>query len=168
MNCLFLILFSFEDLLKEERTCSQEISAFEKKIETWSLAVKADPKLPPAPSGKVCLAKALEEDLPPEVTALERFLQQTGGKQGGWDQYDHQSFLKVWTKHNGKPAYRKEALLYLPGKTPEDVEQHEDWYLELLYLQEKKKEVDWASLCRQCNEFPVTFNCGWVEQYRHL
>ncbi|XP_023859057.1 coiled-coil domain-containing protein 112 isoform X4 [Salvelinus sp. IW2-2015] len=132
---------SFEDLLKEERTCSQEISAFEKKIETWSLAVKADPKLPPAPSGKVCLAKALEEDLPPEMTALERFLQQTGGKQAGWDQYDHQSFLKVWTKHNGKPAYRKEALLYLPGKTPEDVEQHEDWYLELLYLQEKKKEA---------------------------
>ncbi|KAK6312758.1 hypothetical protein J4Q44_G00161050, partial [Coregonus suidteri] len=132
---------SFEELLKEERTCSQEISAFEKKIETWSLAVKTDPKLPPAPSAKVCLAKALEEDLPPEVTALERFLQQTGGKQGGWDQYDHQSFLKVWTKHNGKPAYRKEALLYLPGKTPEDIEQHEDWYLELLYLQEKKKEA---------------------------
>ncbi|XP_021460913.2 coiled-coil domain-containing protein 112 isoform X2 [Oncorhynchus mykiss] len=132
---------SFEDLLKEERTCSQEICAFEKKIETWSLAVKADPKLPPAPPGKVCLAKALEEDLPPEVTALERFLQQTGGKQGGWDQYDHQSFLKVWTKHNGKPAYRKEALLYLPGRTPDNVEQHEDWYLELLYLQEKKKEA---------------------------
>ncbi|KAL0979799.1 hypothetical protein UPYG_G00189870 [Umbra pygmaea] len=132
---------SFEELLKDERTCSQEISAFEKKIDTWSLAGNADQKLPPVPSVKVGMAKSLEEELPPEVTALEVFLQQTGGKMGGWDQFDQQSFLKVWTKYNGKPAYRREALLYLPGKNQQDIEQHEEWYLELLYLQEKKKEA---------------------------
>ena len=26
---------------------------------------------------------------------LQRFLQQTGGHYGGWEEYDHQTFLKI-------------------------------------------------------------------------
>ncbi|XP_026177792.1 coiled-coil domain-containing protein 112 [Mastacembelus armatus] len=126
----------FEELLKEERTCKQEITAYEKKIENWNLAINSDPKLPIAPK-----TRPPDRDLPPEVRALETFLQRTGGPYGGWDQYDHQTFLKVWTKHNGQPAYRKEAKLYLPGKTLEEIEQHEDWYQELLNLQDRKREA---------------------------
>ncbi|XP_036382744.1 coiled-coil domain-containing protein 112 [Megalops cyprinoides] len=134
---------SFEELLKEEKTYWQEICAFEKKIGMWSsaAAVSAVPKAPPAPLAKAGLAGAPDGELPPEVTELERFLQRTGGRQGGWDQYDHQSFLKVWTKHGGRPAHRKEALLHLPGKTEEEVIQHEDWYQTLLLLEEKKREA---------------------------
>ncbi|XP_041793604.1 coiled-coil domain-containing protein 112 isoform X2 [Chelmon rostratus] len=128
----------FEELLKEERTCRQEITAYEKKIENWSLAVKSDPKLPTAPAGKT---KPPDRDLPAEVRAMEAFLQKTGGLCGGWDQYDHQAFLKVWTKHSGQPAYRKEAKLYLPTKTLEEIEQHEDWHRELMYLQDRKREA---------------------------
>ncbi|XP_070761035.1 coiled-coil domain-containing protein 112 [Enoplosus armatus] len=128
----------FEELLKEERTCRQEITAYEKKIENWSLAVKSDLKLPTAPTVKT---KLPDRDLPAEVRAVEAFLQQTGGPYGGWDQYDHQAFLKVWTKHSGQPAYRREAKLYLPGKTLEDIEQHEDWHGELIYLQDRKREA---------------------------
>lgn len=119
-----------------------------------------------------------DRDLPEEVRALEVFLQKTGGPYGGWDQYDHQAFLKVrhycqllsvfyftqpqvrikikswqfglnsnlfylqvWTKHSGQPAYRKEAKLYLPGKTLEEIEQHEEWHQELICLQDRKREV---------------------------
>lgn len=32
-------------------------------------------------------------------TVLQRFLAQTGGHQGGWDDYDHQLFLKLKGKH---------------------------------------------------------------------
>lgn len=39
--------------------------------------------------------KPPDRDLPAEVRALEAFLQKTGGPYGGWDQYDHQAFLKV-------------------------------------------------------------------------
>lgn len=49
----FSASFSFDELLKEERTCRREITAYEKKIENCSLAVKLDPKLPTA--SKVCL-----------------------------------------------------------------------------------------------------------------
>jgi hypothetical protein len=34
--------------------------------------------------------------MPSEVRALESFLHKTGGLHGGWDQYDHQAFLKVF------------------------------------------------------------------------
>ncbi|XP_008284532.1 coiled-coil domain-containing protein 112 [Stegastes partitus] len=129
----------FEEFLKEERTCRQEITAYEKKIENWSVAVKSNPKLPTAPTVKN--TKPPDKDLPAEVRALEAFLQKTGGPYGGWDQYDHQAFLKVWTKHSGRPAYRKEAKLYLPGKTVEEIEQHEDWHQELIYLQDRKREA---------------------------
>ncbi|XP_049433866.1 coiled-coil domain-containing protein 112-like isoform X2 [Epinephelus fuscoguttatus] len=128
----------FEELMKEERTCRQEIAAYEKKIENWSLAVKLDPKLPTAPTVKT---KPPDRDLPAEVRALEAFLLKTRGPCGGWDQYDHQAFLKVWTKHSGRAAYRKEAKLYLPGKTLEEIEEHEDWYQELIHLQDRKREA---------------------------
>ncbi|XP_017565705.1 coiled-coil domain-containing protein 112 isoform X1 [Pygocentrus nattereri] len=132
---------SFEELLKEERTCWQEIWAFEKKIDAWSLTVKKGAEFYITPKVRLCMDKKGKEVLPAEVMALEAFLQQTGGKLGGWDQYDHQSFLKVWTKHHGKPSYRTEAKFYLPSKTEEDIRLHEDWYLELCRLQERKKEA---------------------------
>lgn len=40
-------------------------------------------------------AVSLSKDLPPEVRALEVFQLKTGGLYGGWDQSDHQAFLKV-------------------------------------------------------------------------
>ncbi|XP_075955476.1 coiled-coil domain-containing protein 112 isoform X1 [Anarhichas minor] len=128
----------FEELLKEERTCRQEIAAYEKKIENVNVSVKSDPRLHTAPTVKT---KPPDRDLPAEVRALESFLLKTGGACGGWDQYDHQAFLKVWTKHSGQAAYRKEAKLYLPGKTLEEIDQHEDWRQELIYLQDKKREA---------------------------
>ncbi|XP_029019320.1 coiled-coil domain-containing protein 112 isoform X2 [Betta splendens] len=125
-----------EELLKEEKTCKQEITAYEKKLENWSLVVNSEPKLTTAQK-----TRPLDRDVPAEVRALEVFLQKTGGIYGGWDQYDHQAFLKVWTKHNGHPAYKKEAKLYLPGKTLEEIEQHEDWHQKLICLQDRKREA---------------------------
>lgn len=40
-------------------------------------------------------ANPFNKDLPAEVKALEDFLQKTGGSNGGWDQFDHQAFLRV-------------------------------------------------------------------------
>ncbi|KAF3695706.1 Coiled-coil domain-containing protein 112 Mutated in bladder cancer protein 1 [Channa argus] len=85
----------FEELLKEERTCRQEITAYEKKIENWTLVTETKESTAP----------------------------------------------KIWTKHSGQPVYRKEAKLYLPGKTLEEIEQHENWHQELIFLQGRKKEA---------------------------
>ncbi|KAK2902016.1 coiled-coil domain-containing protein 112 isoform X2 [Channa argus] len=130
----------FEELLKEERTCRQEITAYEKKIENWTLVTET--KESTAPKHNLFhKTRPPDRDMPAELKALEAFLQKTGGPYGGWDQYDHQAFLKIWTKHSGQPVYRKEAKLYLPGKTLEEIEQHENWHQELIFLQGRKKEA---------------------------
>lgn len=49
----FSAVWSFEELLKEERTCRQEIRAYEKKIENWSCSVKSDPSGNSASTPKV-------------------------------------------------------------------------------------------------------------------
>lgn len=140
-NIVYSFVLSFEELLQEERACWQEICAFERKIDSWSLAVKKDFQVPTVQKAKQGTATKRRQEVPIDVMALDTFLQQTGGKLGGWDQYDHRSFLKVWTKHRGKPSYMPEVKLYLPGKTEEDIRLHEDWYLEMCRLQERKKEV---------------------------
>ncbi|XP_005992131.1 coiled-coil domain-containing protein 112 [Latimeria chalumnae] len=131
----------YEEILKEEKTSANEISVLEKKIERWTLAAAAVEVAAKQPLTKVTLAKTIQNDLPGEVVEFEKFLQQTGGRQGGWDDYDHQNFLKVWTKHRGKKSFMEEALQYLPGRTQEDIKQHEGWYQEFLFLEEQKKEA---------------------------
>ncbi|RVE68120.1 hypothetical protein OJAV_G00088510 [Oryzias javanicus] len=128
----------FEEYLKEEMIVRLEISAYEKKIENWSLPLKSNPKLHTASTTKI---KLQNRDLPAEVRAPEDFLQKTGGPNGGWDQCDHQVFLRIWTKHSGQTSYRNEVKLHLPDKTAEEIKQHEGWHLELLSLQDQKKKA---------------------------
>lgn len=141
----------YEHLMKDEKMTSQEIGALEKKIESWSQGSLSNPRITKsAVAAKVPLSKTIEDDLPAEVVAFEKFLQQSGGRQGGWDDYDHQNFLKVRTRHKGNLLFIEEALNYLPGRTREDVEQHETWYKEFLDLEDEKKEaISRWKLCRE-------------------
>ncbi|XP_009467470.1 PREDICTED: coiled-coil domain-containing protein 112 [Nipponia nippon] len=130
----------YEQLLKEEKTAINELSVFERKVELWALGSSTTEKVLKLPSARVSVDKTLENHLPEEVVEFERFLQRTGGRQGGWDDYDHQNFLKVWTKHKGRLSYMDEALEYLCGRTKEDIEQHDKWYQEFLILHKRKRE----------------------------
>ncbi|NWX68340.1 CC112 protein, partial [Alca torda] len=130
----------YEQLLKEEKNTTNELSVFERKVELWALGSSTTEKALKLPSARVSVDKTLENHLPEEVVEFERFLQRTGGRQGGWDDYDHQNFLKVWTKHKGRLSYMDESLEYLCGRTKEDIEQHCKWYQEFLILNERKKE----------------------------
>ncbi|NWR90151.1 CC112 protein, partial [Furnarius figulus] len=130
----------YEQLLKKEKTTINELSLFERKVELWALGSLTTQKVLKLPSATVTVDKTLENHLPKEVVEFERFLQQTGGRQGGWDDYDHQNFLKVRTKYRGRLSYMDEALQYLSGRTKEDIEQHDKWYQEFLILHERKKE----------------------------
>ncbi|XP_009892133.1 PREDICTED: coiled-coil domain-containing protein 112 [Charadrius vociferus] len=144
----------YEQLLKEEKSAINELSVFERKVELWALGNSTTEKVLKLPSARVLVDKTLQNHLPEEVVEFERFLQQTGGRQGGWDDYDHQNFLKVWTKHKGRLSYMDEALEYLCGRTKEDIEQHDKWYQEFLILHERKKESikKWKEKQRQEKE----------------
>ncbi|NXE40636.1 CC112 protein, partial [Ptilorrhoa leucosticta] len=130
----------YQQLLKEEKAAINELSLFERKVELWALGSSTAEKVLKLPSAKVTVDKTLENHLPEEVIEFERFLQRTGGRQGGWDDYDHQNFLKIRTKYRGRLSYMDEALEYLSGRTKEDIEQHDKWYQEFVILHERKKE----------------------------
>ncbi|XP_038625912.1 coiled-coil domain-containing protein 112 [Tachyglossus aculeatus] len=130
----------YEDLIREEKTLTKELNVLNRKIEMWSLDNSGAGKALRGPSSKVSIDKGMQNNLPKEVVKFEKFLQHTGGRQGGWDVDDHQTFMKVKTKHRRKTSYIEEVLEYLPGKTREDVQQHETWYQEYLLLERSKKE----------------------------
>ncbi|CAB4031945.1 Hypothetical predicted protein [Paramuricea clavata] len=129
----------FEELLRDERVIMQELTASEKKFESWS-------RLPAAAvesSTAVKKAGKQSSSLPPAIAAFERFLAQTGGHQGGWDDYDHQEYLRL-KQHNktkDKDAFIQSALSNLPGKSYDDVRQHDDWYSEYLIMLDKKRKA---------------------------
>ncbi|XP_044119071.1 coiled-coil domain-containing protein 112 isoform X2 [Neovison vison] len=144
----------YEELLKEEKTTSNELSAISRKIDMWALGNSGAEAAFRATPGKLPVDREMPSTLPEEVVDFEKFLQQTGGRQGGWDDYDHQNFVKVRNKHKGKPAFMGEVLENLPGRTQEEVQQHEKWYQKFLALEERKKESiqNWKTKKQQKKE----------------
>ncbi|XP_043326574.1 coiled-coil domain-containing protein 112 isoform X1 [Cervus canadensis] len=130
----------YEELIKEEKTTSNEVSAISRKLDTWAVGDPGAEKTLRAAPGKLPADRVTPSALPAAVAEFEMFLQQTGGRQGGWDDYDHQNFVKARTKHKGKPAFMGEVLEHLPGRTQDEVQQHEKWYQKFLALEERKKE----------------------------
>ncbi|XP_069787314.1 coiled-coil domain-containing protein 112-like isoform X2 [Narcine bancroftii] len=127
----------YENLLKEEKIVTQEISAVEKKMKIWA---QNPTILPKAVLIKGSSFKSDPNNMLEEIAEFEKFLQQRGC-QGGWDDFDHKTFLKVWVKHKGKPSFIEGALECLVGRTQEDIIQHEQWYQEFLFLEKRQKEA---------------------------
>ncbi|XP_040829152.1 coiled-coil domain-containing protein 112 isoform X3 [Ochotona curzoniae] len=144
----------YDKLIKEERTANNELTAISKKIDMWPLGNLEKDKAPRAASSRVPGDKGPPSTLPEEVVDFEKFLQQTGGRLGGWDAYDHQNFVKVRNRHQGKPAFVGAALEHLPGRTQEEVQQHEKWYQKFLALEERKRESiqNWKTKKQQKKE----------------
>ncbi|XP_054550488.1 protein fem-1 homolog C isoform X1 [Talpa occidentalis] len=160
----------YEELIKEEKTTNNELNAISRKIDSWALGNSEAEKAFRTMSSKVPVDK-VTSTLPEEVVDFEKFLQQTGGRQGGWDDYDHQTFVKVRNKHKGKPTFVGEVLEHLPGRTQDEVQQHEKWYQKFLALEERKKESiqNWKTkkeqkkeellkLKEKTNNIPVLYN----------
>ncbi|CAH1795771.1 unnamed protein product [Owenia fusiformis] len=146
----------YEELLHEEKSNEQDILALEKKFESWSqlpAPVSARPTFKPVRS-----ARDVTKDLPPEVAEFERFLQQTGGMRGGWDDYDHGTFMKFRNKHKGKTKFLREAISAIPTKTADEVRDHENWYQEFLMLNDRKKEAIQKWRDRKQEEKDEVFN----------
>ncbi|XP_074650032.1 coiled-coil domain-containing protein 112-like [Tubulanus polymorphus] len=137
----------YDELMTDERTTALEVSALEKRIETWSILPVPEP-LKTNRSKPLTSARDVTKDLPPAVAAFEKFLSQTGGHKGGWDEYDHQTFLKFRNKYKGKPIFLKELIPALPTQTEESIIEHETWYLDYLDFNERKKIAiqEWKSV----------------------
>ncbi|XP_064607746.1 coiled-coil domain-containing protein 112-like [Liolophura sinensis] len=132
----------YEELLREERTTMQEVQTLDKKFEAWAHGSDNGLWAPKSARSKpLTSARDVTKDLPPEVAAFEKFLQQTGGMKGGWDEYDHNTFLKFKHRHKGKKAFLEHVIPALPTRTEEEICEHDSWYSEYLRLNDAKKEA---------------------------
>lgn len=134
----------YEEIMKEERITSQEILAIEKKIEMWAqqgAAAAAGVSTTKQKTSFVSGNTDVTKDLPPEVAAFERFVEQSGGVRAGWDEYDHSAFLRYRVKHKGKPTFIRELIPALPTRTEHEIIDHERWYQQYIDLNEDKKEA---------------------------
>ncbi|XP_033115296.1 coiled-coil domain-containing protein 112-like isoform X2 [Anneissia japonica] len=135
----------YEELMRDEKICCQELTALEKRFESWSQVASA-----PVVKTKVSTTTKnrsssttsnAAQNLPPDVIAFERFLQQNGGHRGEWDEYDHQTFLKIRGRYKGKSTFIDAAVNELPIRSVSDITQHEGWYQQYITFLDKKKEA---------------------------
>ncbi|XP_031565306.1 coiled-coil domain-containing protein 112-like [Actinia tenebrosa] len=127
----------YDGLIQEEKSTQQEITAMEKKFDSWCQL--------PAPSTVAANVKrttsTVTASLPPAVAAFEKFLVQTGGHQGGWDDYDNQLFLKLKAKYKNNETFLRMAGSAIPGKNFDEVRQHNEWFIQYLELKESKRKA---------------------------
>ncbi|WAR00962.1 CC112-like protein, partial [Mya arenaria] len=116
--------------------------ALEKKFDSWTQLAAATPSnTRPGQHKPLATARDVTKDLPPEVATFEKFMEQSGGMRGGWDEYDHQTFLKFRQRYQGKAVFLEHVLPALPTRTEEEIQEHEEWYQEYLFLNETKKQA---------------------------
>ena len=64
-----------------------------------------------------------------------------GGHNGGWDEIDHNLFLKTRNKHRGRASFLVELEGLVATKTRDEIESHDEWYKNYLNLNELKKRA---------------------------
>lgn len=100
------------------------------------------------PASRVGQRLQATADLPPEVLAVERMLREEGGATGGWDERDHERFLRYRTQCRDRPEiYCARTAEDLPEHSLASCEQHERWYVRFQALLQAKRDAirSWRS-----------------------
>lgn len=74
--------------------------------------------------------------------SLEKKMDILGGKTLGWDHEDHQTFLKIRTKHKNnidKVAFLNDCITCLPYYGEEKIREHIKYFKEYLLAEDQKK-----------------------------
>lgn len=112
----------------------RELARVEKKFEAWgtdsdpggAVVAGAAHRLRP---GAPAVACSNTSSVIPEVVAVDAFLASTGGKRGGWKEYDHGTFLKHWQRCGGRhKAVAAATASALVAKSVDNAMEHAIWY----------------------------------------
>lgn len=142
----------YEKLLQEYNLYDSELAALNRrliydttkhKIQDKKISVRAlnnnRPGTAPA-RGTSSSNSNSSGGLPEEVTAYQNFLILNGGLNGGWDDFDHNNFIKFYKTTNSDPdKFLETCIINLPGKSIENIKTHRIWYENFLQLLEDKK-----------------------------
>lgn len=100
------------------------------------------------------------EEIKAELNALELEVQRTGGTWGGWSQFHHEDFMRIYRifKNQATPAFYHQMSVRFPDTSEADIAAHVQWCAESGDRQAKKRQllVRWrdrrAELARQAAE----------------
>eukprot|EP00039_Didymoeca_costata_P032662 m.38785 g.38785 ORF g.38785 m.38785 type:complete len:505 (-) comp9472_c0_seq4:1196-2710(-) len=134
----------YDDLMHKMTLLERECAVNERKVRAWEESTQDQPQ--PKPVLKKmpkAYPKSITEDghLLPEVIKFDEFLQTHGGERGGWTVYDHGVYLKHRAKQKTTEECIQVVAAALVGKTVEDVEAHEEWYQEYLFLTDQRRSA---------------------------
>ncbi|UJR36971.1 hypothetical protein I4U23_029679 [Adineta vaga] len=130
----------YEELIAEERLLSNEIQALSDKIEIWSNQKPGQQRSDSVPpTGSARKFDNSNSNLLPEIIAYDRFLLEHGGTTGNWDDYDHGTFLRIRNKYKGQDKFIDDCIGFLPTKTRDQIEEHEEWYQEFLSISNTRR-----------------------------
>ena len=126
----------YDVLMRGEKGLTSELDQFAQRVEAWDHLDSARP----APKNMLFApSTALAANVPPEVAVYERFVVEHGGLNGGWDEYDHGTFMRLRARFGQQPDFIARVLSALPTKEEPDVQRHEEWFSKLQQLQESKR-----------------------------
>lgn len=142
----------YEHLNVEEKLLSRDLVQFEEKLQAWerddSATSNDEPKSILDNPKKMKQIEAMnrkklhEESIPTQVVEFEQFLAENGGMNGGWDERDHAHFLRIRAKVKGNQEQLfAQASQQIPDKDYMAVKEHEEFYVRLLLLQDRKREA---------------------------
>ncbi|CAF1521910.1 unnamed protein product [Adineta steineri] len=130
----------YEELIAEERLLSNEVQALSDKIDLWSTqrpGQQRNESVPPPSSARKF--DNSNSNLLPEIIEYDRFLLEQGGMTGNWDDYDHGTFLRIRNKYKGQDKFIDDCIGFLPTKTRDQINEHEQWYRQFLSISNKRR-----------------------------
>ena len=130
----------YDAMMLAEKAASREVEACERRIEAWVLGEQQTSPARPAPRARH--AAAAPSDAPPEVQAFARYVAEHGGASGGWDDYDHGTFMRIRGRLGpAHPRLLQTVHEALPMRTLDEVAAHERWMARYLELQEGRRHA---------------------------
>ncbi|VDK36374.1 unnamed protein product [Taenia asiatica] len=166
-----------QELIKMELDLWQECTIFAEKIELWG---KYSPSHMNHSIGRICLQDfdlTEGKNILPEVSALQNYLAKSGGRTGGWHDFDHQTFLKIRRRYTYKPSNGSDpfAKRILPDDLKDKFVQevasalcltsqseafaHEEWFAKLQQLEAASNRALRERRSRQAGTLSARLSC---------
>ena len=137
---------SYENLMNEFSVYENELRAMEKRL-VYDTRIKKISNNTNSVSNKrfnyqTDSKNTTSNQLPEEVVEYQNFLVLNGGLTGGWDDFDHSCFVKLYKKFVTNPdKFLEESLISLPNKTIEAIKLHRIWYERFQELLDLNKQA---------------------------
>jgi len=145
----------FDGLAGEELKLDLEVQSVFTKIDEWEVSDMTKPDAPDQKERGGSLRPRVADryekhlELQGKIGVIDRQLATLGGRYGGWESRDHDTFLRAWVQcTSGSTAalsaaqqrvVRKRLVATVPLKTEEECQEHIEWYATFSELSGQKK-----------------------------